>query len=225
MGSISIQDNEVVTTAAPALDVSGGHSSIDSSSNPVAATLGSGTVVGQHKVITMSEASNPSTVVVAAHAEKNNLEGTFDAVGESWVVVWLGTKWDTVGTPTCTFVNNRVVTANSNSGAASKINARWNNVSVIGVTADADDWIVLPPLADVENGHTITICNNAGSNFELRTPAASNEKINTVDSDGDQEYLMTDTEVVLLVKVSDTDGWVAVDLPNDGGTGTKHAPN
>lgn len=82
-------------------------------------------------------------------------------------------------------------------------------VEVQAVTNNANDWITLPSLADVPNGHEITILCNAGTAFELRTPASSNEKINTVDSDGTQEYLCTDTEVIKVVKVSDTDGWMA----------------
>lgn len=77
------------------------------------------------------------------------------------------------------------------------------------VTTDANDWITLPSLADVANGHRIVIMCSAGSNFEMRTPAASNEKINGQDSDGTKEYLMTDTQVVEVVKINNTVGWMA----------------
>ena len=44
----------------------------------------------------------------------------------------------------------------------------------------------------------------------MRTPALSDTKINTVDSDGGaKEYLCTDTEVISVTKVSTADGWVA----------------
>lgn len=82
-------------------------------------------------------------------------------------------------------------------------------VEVTTVTNDANDWIRLPSLASVPNGHTITILCNAGGNFEMRTPASSNEKINNIDSDGTQEYLCTDTEVVEVTKMSNTAGWMA----------------
>ncbi len=82
-------------------------------------------------------------------------------------------------------------------------------VEVGAVTNDANDWITLPALSTVPNGHEITILCNAGGSFELRTPALSGEKINTVDSDGTQEYQCTDTEVIKVIKVSDTDGWMA----------------
>ncbi len=91
------------------------------------------------------------------------------------------------------------------------------NIILPGVTAvdvgtvanGVTDFIVLPSLSAVPVGHTITIACNAGGAFEMRTPATSNEKINTVDSDGTQEYLCTDTEVIKVVKVSATDGWMA----------------
>lgn len=82
-------------------------------------------------------------------------------------------------------------------------------VEVGAVTNDANDWIVLPSLADVPNGHEITILCNAGSNFELRTPAASAEEINSEDCDGTKEYLCTDTQIVKVIKINDTIGWMA----------------
>lgn len=86
---------------------------------------------------------------------------------------------------------------------------RAKSVVVNGVTNDANDWIILPSLADVPNGHEITILCSAGSNFEMRTPATSGEKINNEDCDGTKEYLMTDTQVVKVVKISNTVGWMA----------------
>lgn len=102
-----------------------------------------------------------------------------------------------------------VVVTPNNTGVANTIGPTVKVVDVAAVTNNANDWIVLPDLEDVPNGHEITILCNAGTNFELRTPSGTGDKINTVDSDGTQEYLCTDTEVVKVVKVSDTDGWVA----------------
>ena len=99
-------------------------------------------------------------------------------------------------------------------------------VAVVGaVTNDANDWIALPALADTPNGHEILIFCNAGSNFELRTPAASNEKINNVDSDGTQEYLCTDTDVIRVIKVNNTAGWVAQSLTKLGAVRTAVIPD
>lgn len=80
---------------------------------------------------------------------------------------------------------------------------------VTGVTNDANDWVVLPPLNSCPNGHEITILCSAGANFELRTPTSSAEEINSEDCDGTKEYLCTDTEVVKVVKINNTIGWMA----------------
>jgi hypothetical protein len=99
-------------------------------------------------------------------------------------------------------------------------------VGVVGaVTTDANDWITLPALSDVPNGHEILILANAGGNFEMRTPTSSNEKINDVDSDGSQEYLVTDTDVVRVIKVSNTAGWVAQSLTKLGAVRTAVVPD
>ena len=75
--------------------------------------------------------------------------------------------------------------------------------NVSGVT----DFTVLPLLASVPDGHQITIIAGA-ANSELRTPAASAEEINSVDSDGTQEALLTATNIHYLVKIDNTIGWM-----------------
>ena len=117
------------------------------------------------------------------------------------------------------------VIPDSAQGAGNSITEGVRSVQVGAVTNDANDFIVLPSLAIVPVGHTITIACNAGGNFELRTPATSGEKINTVDSDGTAEYLCVDAEVVVITKVSDTDGWSAYDVPALGGVGTATIPD
>jgi hypothetical protein len=81
-------------------------------------------------------------------------------------------------------------------------------VYVDGVTNNADDFVVLPALADVPNGFTITMVGQAGSNFEVRTPASSNEEINSEDCDGTKEYLFTNTQIHEFVKIDNTIGWM-----------------
>ena len=93
------------------------------------------------------------------------------------------------------------------------------------MTNDSDDWIVLPAIAGVPIGHTITVACNAGGGFEARTPAASSTKINNVIADGTQELLMTDTTVVVFRKISDGDGWQAVEYPIAGGVSAAVTPN
>lgn len=82
-------------------------------------------------------------------------------------------------------------------------------VEVVGVQNDANDWIELPSLQAVENGHEILILANAGANFEIRTPASSAQEINSEDCDGTKELLATDTHVIRIVKINNTIGWMS----------------
>lgn len=112
----------------------------------------------------------------------------------------------------------------ADNGAGSQILAGVTQVNVGAVVNDANDWVNLPAIASVGIGHTIRIACNAGGNFELRTPAASNTKINDVDSDGTQEYLCTDTDVVIVTKATTT-GWVAQSLTKLGAVRTAVIPD
>ena len=103
----------------------------------------------------------------------------------------------------------KLLTANSSQVTSNSIPAGVQVVRVVGVANDADDFIVLPRLGEVQNGTELTILCNAGANFELRTPALSAEEINSEDCDGTKEYLCTDTEIMKVVKINDTIGWMA----------------
>lgn len=81
-------------------------------------------------------------------------------------------------------------------------------VEVTAVTNDANDWVILPSLASVPNGHQVLVIGTAGANFEVRTPASSNEKINNEDCDGTKEYLFTDTQIHTFTKIDNTIGWM-----------------
>ena len=96
-------------------------------------------------------------------------------------------------------------------------------VSVLAVTNGVADFITLPSLVSVPEGHKITILCNAGGNFELRTPVGSAEEINSENCDGTNEYLCTNTRIVALTKISNTIGWeaheyTAVGVATDGAT-------
>jgi hypothetical protein len=59
----------------------------------------------------------------------------------------------------------------------------------------------------------------------MRTPATG-EKINNVNcGDGSVEYLCTDTDVIRVIKVSNTQGWVAQSLTNLGAVRTAVVPD
>lgn len=118
----------------------------------------------------------------------------------------------------------QTLTAAADSGSGSSISAGVTRVNVTGVTTDANDWIVLPPIADVPIGHTIRIMASAGANFEMRTPASSNTKVNDVDCDGSQEYLCTDTDMIVISKRTTT-GWVAQSITKLGAVRTAVIPD
>lgn len=101
------------------------------------------------------------------------------------------------------------LTADATQNVLNTIPRLTKSVVVGGVVNDANDFIVLPDLAQCPDGHEITIVCSAGANFELRTPASSNEEINSEDSDGTKEYLCTDTQIVKVVKINNTIGWMA----------------
>ena len=105
-------------------------------------------------------------------------------------------------------VRPALVVTPSATGVTNAIPASIKVVGVGPVANDANDFITLPRLADVPNGHEITILCSAGGNFEIRTAASSNEKINNVDSDGSNEALATDTEITKVIKISNTIGWM-----------------
>lgn len=115
-------------------------------------------------------------------------------------------------------------TADDAEGAGNSIPAGYSAVTVAGVTNDADDFVVLPAIASVAIGFTINIACNAGSNFELRTPASSNTKINDVDADGSQEYLCTDTDLIRVTKHTTT-GWIAQSITKLGAVRTAVVPD
>ena len=74
-------------------------------------------------------------------------------------------------------------------------------------TTDVNDFTVLPSVASVPSGHTITIIAGAADS-ELRTPATSAEEINSEDSDGTKEALLTAGNIYTVTKIDNTIGWM-----------------
>lgn len=70
-----------------------------------------------------------------------------------------------------------------------------------------NDFVTLPSLANVPNGHEITIIAGA-ANCEVRTPATSAEEINSENCDGTKEYLLTATQIHKFIKIDNTIGWM-----------------
>jgi hypothetical protein len=88
-------------TASTATLIPGRPASLDSTSNAITATLGSGGYIGQMQTIVMTNATNASTVSVTNHETSDPEVFTFDAVDEYLTLVWTGTEWATLnGTAT-----------------------------------------------------------------------------------------------------------------------------
>jgi len=117
------------------------------------------------------------------------------------------------------------VTADDSESALNTVLPGIDAVVVAGVTNDADDFIVLPALADVPNGYRITVINSAGSNCEVRTPAASAEEINSEDCDGTKEYLLTSTQIHYFTKIDNTVGWMGNGYTAIGAVATAIVPD
>lgn len=119
----------------------------------------------------------------------------------------------------------QTVTPDDSDNSVNSILALVEHVDVGTVVNGVTDYIVLPALADVPVGHTITILCNAGGAFEMRTPAASAEEINSEDCDGTKEYLCTDTQVLKVIKISTAIGWMAHAFTAIGAVATAVVPD
>lgn len=117
------------------------------------------------------------------------------------------------------------ITADATQTKLNSIPRLTKSVVVGGVVTDANDFVVLPALADCPDGHRIVMLASAGSNFEVRTPASSNEKINGQDSDGTKELLVTDTTVVFFTKISNSVGWMSNPFTAIGAVATAVVPD
>jgi len=111
--------------------------------------------------------------------------------------------------------------------AASVVNSISPRTKVVALGANENgvtDFTVLPPLADVPNGHSIQITAGA-ANSEVRTPAGSDEEINSENSDGTKEYLLTATEIHTFTKIDNTIGWMGAGYSAIGAVVTAVVPD
>ncbi len=99
-------------------------------------------------------------------------------------------------------------------------------VQLAANATDVNDFTVLPSIASVPVGHTITICAGA-ANSELRTPASSGETINNVDSDGTQEALLTAGNTYTVTKKTNASAsnWILVGYTNLGAVQSAIVPD
>ena len=105
-----------------------------------------------------------------------------------------------------------------------KVYATTKTVTLQANDAGTTDWFILPDLGNVEVGHEIIIVAGA-ANCEMRTPFGSNDKINDVDCDGNYEYVVTATNVIRVVSMGETAGWMAKEYTKAGADVTAVTPD
>jgi hypothetical protein len=110
----------------------------------------------------------------------------------------------------------------------SEINSVPPTVRSVTVGANVNgvnDFIVLPALADVPNGHEITVISNAAGH-EVRTPAGSDEEINSENADGTNEYaIAAGNQIHVFRKINNTIGWMGQGFTAIGAVVTAVVPN
>lgn len=104
-------------------------------------------------------------------------------------------------------LNTVYLTPDDAQGTVNSIPAGAKVVRLQANVNDVNDFTVLPSLASVPDGHIITIIAGA-ANSELRTPDASAEEINSEDSDGTKEALLTAGNIYTVTKIDNTIGWM-----------------
>lgn len=97
----------------------------------------------------------------------------------------------------------RAVTATADGTGTGQLTADDEYVTV--TSADANNIVTLPAIADVSDGKEITLEATA-TGFEVRTPAASGTTINNVDSDGTNEVAIAATGLAVFTATSA--GWL-----------------
>lgn len=128
------------------------------------------------------------------------------------------------------FLGLKVVPVTLTPDATDKVvNTVPEGVRVVKVGANVtgvNDYIVLPSLASVPNGHEVTVISNAAGH-EVRTPASSAEEINSEDCDGTtKEYaIASGGQIHKFVKIDSTVGWMGQGFTAIGAVVTAVVPD
>lgn len=101
----------------------------------------------------------------------------------------------------------QTISPTATDNTTNRIKPGVKSVRLTANVTDVNDFVTLPSLASVQDGHEITIIAGA-ADCEVRTPVTSNEEINSEDCDGTKEYLLTATQVHKFVKIDNTIGWM-----------------
>ena len=121
-------------------------------------------------------------------------------------------------------VDSVTLLPNSAQGTGNSVPAHARVVRLGANVNDVNDFTVLPSLAHVPSGHTITIIAGA-ANSELRTPSGSAEEINSEDCDGTKEALLTATNIYKVTKIDNTIGWMLAGYTAIGAVQTAIVPD
>ncbi len=150
--------------------------------------------------------------------ENGDVVGTALTVNAETGVVHLGEGFTTD--------NAEALTPDDSEGAG--VNVIDPGVTQVEVGANVNgvnDFLVLPALADVPVGHTITIVSNAAGH-EVRTPADSDEEINSENCDGTKEYaIAAGNQIHRFTKIDDTIGWMGQGFTAIGAVVTAVVPD
>ena len=98
MPSTIAQVTNEETTGTMTLDLHG-LTTLNSVGGAITGTMPDGTIIGQEKIIIMTNATTSSTVSVTTHATSDPEVFTFDAVGEYLILRWMGSDvggWITI---------------------------------------------------------------------------------------------------------------------------------
>lgn len=119
----------------------------------------------------------------------------------------------------------QVVTPDDSESSINVIRPGKTAVSVGANVNGVNDFIVLPSLASVPVGHCITVVSNAAGH-EVRTPAGSDEEINSENSDGTAEYaIAAGGQIHRFTKISNAIGWMGQGFTAIGAVVTAVVPD
>lgn len=118
------------------------------------------------------------------------------------------------------------VTPDDSEGAGvNVINPGVVSVAVGANVNGVNDFVVLPALADVPVGHCVTVVSNSAGH-EVRTPADSDEEINSENSDGTKEYaIASGGQIHRFTKIDNTIGWMGQGFTAIGAVVTAVVPD
>lgn len=121
-------------------------------------------------------------------------------------------------------VNSATMTPDDSESSLNMIAPGATSIRLAANVNGATDFIVLPSLASVPTGHIVTIVAGAVG-CEVRTPADSDEEINSENCDGTKEYILAATQIHRFTKIDNTIGWMGQGFTAIGAVATAVVPD